>query len=59
MIHIIVTSYNEPKATLRAVKSLLNQNIKEEYKIIVVDPFPEIEKFLQFTGFDYTKQVVK
>ena len=47
MIHIIVTSYNEPKATLRAVKSLLNQNIKEEYKIIVVDPFPEIEKFLK------------
>jgi cellulose synthase/poly-beta-1,6-N-acetylglucosamine synthase-like glycosyltransferase len=47
MINIIVTSYKEPKATLRAVRSLLNQTLKEDYKIIVVDPFPEVEKFLK------------
>jgi cellulose synthase/poly-beta-1,6-N-acetylglucosamine synthase-like glycosyltransferase len=46
MIHIIITSYNEPKATLRAVKTFLNQDIPEEFKIIVVDPFPEVEEFL-------------
>lgn len=47
MIHIIVTSYREPKATLRAVKSILNQKINEEFKVIVVDPFPEVEDFLK------------
>lgn len=47
MIHIIITAYNEPKATLRAVNAFLKQKIKEEFKIIVVDPFPETEKFLK------------
>jgi len=39
MIIIIITSYKEPKATIRAVKTFLNQNINEKFKIIVVDPF--------------------
>ena len=47
MLHIIVTSYNEPKATERAVKAILRQNIKQDFKIIVVDPFPEVEKYLK------------
>jgi len=47
MINIIITSYKEPKATLRAVKSFMSQKIKEEYKIVVVDPFPEVEDFLR------------
>ena len=48
MIHIIITSYKEPKATLRAVNAFLNQkNVKEEFKIIVVDPFPKTEEFLK------------
>lgn len=47
MIHIIITSYKEPKSTLRAVKTFLNQKIKQNYEIIVVDPFPETEKFLK------------
>lgn len=47
MITIIITSYKEPKATLRAVKSFLAQKIKEDFKIIVVDPFQETEKFLK------------
>ncbi|MBU0760098.1 MAG: glycosyltransferase family 2 protein [Nanoarchaeota archaeon] len=47
MIDIIISSYREPKATLRAVKSFLRQKIKEEFKIIVVDPFSETEEFLE------------
>jgi len=47
MIHIIITSYNEPKATLKAVNSFLQQDIKEDYKIIVADPFPEVGEFLK------------
>ncbi len=47
MIHIIITSYNEPKATLRAVNSFLNQKIKGKFEIIVVDPFPQVADFLK------------
>ena len=47
MLDIIITSYNEPKATLRAVNTFLNQNIKEKFKIIVCDPFPEVGDFLK------------
>lgn len=47
MIHIIITSYKEPKATLRAVQTFLDMKIKEEFKIIVVDPFLETEEFLK------------
>lgn len=51
MIHIIITSYKEPKATLNAVKKLLEQKTKENLKIIVVDPFIEVG--------DYIKENVK
>src|SRR3989344_1641905 len=47
MINVIITSYNEPKATLRAINAILKQDIKEKYKIIVCDPFIEVKKFLQ------------
>jgi cellulose synthase/poly-beta-1,6-N-acetylglucosamine synthase-like glycosyltransferase len=47
MIDIIVTSYNEPKATLKAVTTLLIQLKKREGRIIVVDPFPEVEAFIK------------
>jgi cellulose synthase/poly-beta-1,6-N-acetylglucosamine synthase-like glycosyltransferase len=47
MLNIIITSYKEPKSTIRAINSFLNQNIKEKYKIIVVDPFLEVEKKLK------------
>ena len=47
MIHIIITSFNEPKSTLRAVQAFLNQDIKEKFQIIVVDPFPEVKDFLK------------
>jgi len=47
MIYVIITSYNEPKATERAVNVFLNQKTNEELKVIVVDPFPEVETYLK------------
>jgi cellulose synthase/poly-beta-1,6-N-acetylglucosamine synthase-like glycosyltransferase len=47
MIDIIITSYNEPKSTLRAVKAFLNQKIAGDFRITVVDPFPEVGDFLK------------
>ena len=47
MIDIIITSYNEPKATLRAVKVFLEQLPKKNARIIVADPFFEVGKFLK------------
>jgi len=46
MIYIIITSYKEPIATVRAVESVLNQKTKEKLSIIVVDPFQEVGDFL-------------
>ena len=56
MIHIIITSYNEPNSTRIAINKFLNQNIKEDYKIIVADPFPEIEEMV-FNEFKNDKRV--
>lgn len=47
MIDIIIASYNEPKATLRAVNTFLKQKIKQKFRIIVVDPFLEVGEFLK------------
>lgn len=47
MITIIIASYNEPKSTVRAVNAFLNQNIKEDFKIIVMDPFLEVKQYLK------------
>ncbi|MBI4116560.1 glycosyltransferase [Candidatus Pacearchaeota archaeon] len=47
MINIIITSFNEPKATLRAVNVFLSQKISQKFKVIVVDPFPEVGRFLK------------
>ena len=46
MISIIITSYNEPNSTEKAVQSLLDQNIKNS-EIIVSDPFPEVIDYLK------------
>ncbi|MEK6889678.1 MAG: glycosyltransferase [Nanoarchaeota archaeon] len=45
MIDIIITSYNEPKSTLRAVETFLKQIGKKD-RITVVDPFPEVQVYL-------------
>ena len=52
MIHVIITSYNEPNSTRIAINKFLNQNVKERFKITVADPFPEIEKMVinEFKG---------
>jgi len=47
MIDIIITSYNEPKATLRAVNAFLKQDIKQDFRITVVDPFEQVGEFLK------------
>jgi len=47
MIDIIITSFNEPKSTLRAVQAFLAQDIKEKFRITVVDPFPEVGNFIK------------
>ena len=51
MIDIIITSYNEPNSTLRAVKAFLDQTkdrkLKKKFRITVVDPFPEVEAFFK------------
>jgi cellulose synthase/poly-beta-1,6-N-acetylglucosamine synthase-like glycosyltransferase len=47
MIHVIITSFNEPKATVRAVNAFLRQKTKRKFKIIVVDPYPEVGKYLK------------
>ena len=46
MINIIITSYKEPKSTVRAIQKFLDQGIKGNFKITVVDPFPEVEEFI-------------
>ena len=47
MIDAIITSYNEPKATLKAVKIFLEQLPKKNARITAVDPFPEVGDFLK------------
>ena len=49
MIDIVITSYKEPKATLRAVEIFLNQlkDTQIDFRIIVCDPFPEVKEFLK------------
>jgi cellulose synthase/poly-beta-1,6-N-acetylglucosamine synthase-like glycosyltransferase len=48
MIDVIITSYKEPKSTLRAVETFLKQKeLGKDFRITVVDPFPEVEKFLK------------
>ncbi|HLC53128.1 MAG TPA: glycosyltransferase [Candidatus Nanoarchaeia archaeon] len=47
MIDVIITSYNEPKSTLKAAQAFLKQAPKKDFRVTVVDPFPEVEKFLK------------
>src|SRR3989344_391727 len=47
MINIIITSYKEPNSTKKAVEAFLSQKTKEKFKIIIVDPFLEVEEFIK------------
>jgi cellulose synthase/poly-beta-1,6-N-acetylglucosamine synthase-like glycosyltransferase len=46
MIDVIITSYKEPNSTLRAVNVFLKDK-RKDLRIIVVDPFLEVQKFLK------------
>ncbi len=46
MIDIIITSYNEPKSTIRAVKVFLKSK-RKDLRVTVVDPFSEVEEILR------------
>lgn len=48
MITVIITSYKEPKSTLKATQIILKQlqDLKKDFKIVVCDPFPEVEKYM-------------
>ncbi len=46
MISIIITAYGEPIATERAVNAFIDQDIKEDYEIIVADPFDEVRRYI-------------
>lgn len=46
MHYIIITSFNEPKATLRAINAFLEQDIGQDFRIIISDPFPEVKEFI-------------
>lgn len=43
MISIIITTYKEPRTLFKAVQAILNQNLKQEYEILVVGPDKETE----------------
>ena len=47
MIDILINSYNEPNATLKAVNTFLNQYEGDDLRVTVIDPFPEVEEFLR------------
>ena len=46
MIHAIITSYNEPKSTLKAANIILKQLSKND-KLIICDPFKEVHNLIK------------
>ncbi|MFH1451633.1 MAG: glycosyltransferase [archaeon] len=44
MISIVITSFREPKTVGRAIDSFLNQNIEEDYELVVAAPDNETQK---------------
>ena len=47
MINIIITSYNEPLSTERAINAFLSQKIPKPFKITIADPFEEVKNFIE------------
>jgi cellulose synthase/poly-beta-1,6-N-acetylglucosamine synthase-like glycosyltransferase len=52
MIDVIISSYNEPKAALRAVNTFLKQGKGLDMRVTVVDPFENVERFLKKSVHD-------
>lgn len=44
MISIVITSFNEPENVRKAIQSILDNNLKERYELLVVAPDEETEK---------------
>src|SRR3989338_9024474 len=47
MINIIITSYNEPLSTEKAINAFLRQDIHKPFKITIADPFEEVQSFIE------------
>jgi len=47
MINIIITSYNEPLSTEKAINAFLRQDIPKPFKITIADPFEEVQSFIE------------
>lgn len=50
MISVVITSFNEPELAKRAIESVLDNNIKDKYELIVVAPDKETEKIVKNLG---------
>ena len=51
MISIIITAFKEPKTIGKAIGSILEQNIKEKYELIVACPDEETKNIaLSYKG---------
>lgn len=46
MIRVIITARGEPKSTEKAVRAILNEDIKD-IKIIVCDPYIEVKRYIK------------
>ncbi len=47
MLTIVVTAYGEPNATERAVNKILEQEIQQDYRVFVADPFVDVKWFIE------------
>jgi len=47
MISIIITSFEDKELAERAVRAVLNQNVKEKYEVIFVNPKKDVEEYLR------------
>ncbi len=47
MISIVITSFNEPENVRRAIQSVLNNNVKEKYELIVAAPDEATKKVVE------------
>lgn len=59
MVSVIITTKKEPKTLSRAIQSILNQNLKQEYEILIIGPDKEtqeiVKNFSQYSRVEYLK----
>ncbi len=60
MISIILTAYKEEKTIAKSIQSILNNNLKEDYEILIIAPDKETLNVAQiFSGKDSKIKVIK